>query len=49
MKKIGIFMSKTDISTTYPRFNRQFFKDLWALAKPFWSSPEKKKVLMDIC
>ena len=36
-------MSKTDISTTYPRFNRQFFKDLWALAKPFWSSPEKKR------
>jgi putative ATP-binding cassette transporter len=28
---------------TYKRFNRLFFKDFWALAKPYWVSKQKYK------
>lgn len=30
---------------TYKRFNRQFFKDLWALVKPYWVSKQKGKAI----
>ncbi len=36
-------MSSPTPDTTYQRFNRQFFKDLYVLTKPFWTSKEKKR------
>lgn len=38
-------MSSNQIVTTYARFNRQFFKDLWSLVKPFWVSDQRKRAI----
>lgn len=34
-----------DNPVTYRRFNRLFFKDFWALAKPYWVSEQKYRAL----
>jgi len=38
-------MDKHDIKI-YPRFNRQFFQDLWGLIKPYWCSNERTKATL---
>jgi putative ATP-binding cassette transporter len=39
-------MDKLQKQVTYTRFNKAFFKDFWALTKPFWVSDQKYKAYL---